>query len=35
MFAQIGTGALVVIVALLSAIAGAWTYGYFSEKLPH
>jgi len=35
MFAQIGTGALVVIVALLSAIAGTWTYGYFSEKLPH
>ncbi len=35
MFAQIGTGALVVIVALLSAIAGTWIYGYFSEKLPH
>ncbi len=35
MFAQIGTGAVVVIVALLSAIAGTWTYGYFSERLPH
>lgn len=35
MFAQIGTGALVVVVALLSAIAGTWTYGYFKEKLPH
>ncbi len=35
MFAQIGTGALVVIVALLSAIAGTWTYRYFREKLPH
>jgi len=35
MFAQIGTGALVVIVALLSAIAGTWVYGYFRERLPH
>jgi uncharacterized membrane protein YedE/YeeE len=35
MFAQIGTGVMVVIVALLSAIAGTWTYGYFKEKLPH
>ena len=35
MFAQIGTGALVVIVSVLSAIAGTWTYGYFREKLPH
>ena len=35
MFAQIGTGAFVVIVSLLSAIAGTWTYGYFREKLPH
>ncbi len=35
MFAQIGTGALVVVVALLSAIAGTWTYGFFKEKLPH
>ncbi|MCU7552163.1 YeeE/YedE family protein [Chitinophagaceae bacterium LB-8] len=34
-FAQIGTGALVAIVVLLSAIAGTWTYGYFREKLPH
>ncbi|HYF30215.1 MAG TPA: DUF6691 family protein [Chitinophagaceae bacterium] len=34
-FAQIGAGALVVSVVLLSAIAGTWVYGYFREKLPH
>lgn len=34
-FAQIGTGASVVIVTLLSAISGTWTYGYFRDKLPH
>ena len=35
LYAQIGTGATVVIVTLLSAIAGTWVYGYFREKLPH
>ena len=35
MYAQIGTGALVVIAALLSAIAGTWVYGLIREKLPH
>ncbi|RPE08879.1 transporter [Chitinophaga lutea] len=35
LFAQIGTGALVVGVVLLSAVAGTWMYGYFREKLPH
>ncbi|MFZ9694414.1 MAG: DUF6691 family protein [Chitinophagaceae bacterium] len=35
LFAQIGTGASVVIVTLLSAIAGTWTYGYLRPKLPH
>ncbi|MCY7422028.1 MAG: YeeE/YedE family protein [Chitinophagaceae bacterium] len=35
LFAQIGTGAWVVFVFILSAIAGTWTYGYFREKLPH
>jgi uncharacterized protein len=35
LFAQIGTGALVVGVVLLSAIAGTWVYGYFRERLPH
>ena len=35
LFAQIGTGATVIAVTLLSAIAGTWVYGYFREKLPH
>ena len=35
LFAQIGSGYLVVIVTLLSAVAGTWVYGYFRDKLPH
>jgi uncharacterized protein len=35
LFAQIGAGFSVVIVTLLSAIAGTWVYGYLREKLPH
>ena len=35
LFAQIGVGATVVIVTLLSAIAGTWVYGRFREQLPH
>lgn len=35
LFAQIGTGATVIIISLLSAIAGTWVYGYLREKLPH
>ncbi len=35
LFAQIGTGALVIFVVILSAIAGTWTYGFFRERLPH
>lgn len=35
LFAQVGTGATVIFVTILSAIAGTWTYGYFREKLPH
>ncbi len=35
LYAQIGTGATVVVVTLISAIAGTWVYGYFREKLPH
>jgi len=35
LFAQIGTGATVVILTLLSAIAGTWVYGLLSPKLPH
>ncbi|MEP7376500.1 MAG: DUF6691 family protein [Chitinophagaceae bacterium] len=35
LFAQIGTGATVIIITLLSAIAGTWVYGKFRESLPH
>ena len=35
LFAQIGAGASVVIITLLSAIAGTWFYGLVREKLPH
>lgn len=35
LFAQIGTGATVVSVTLLSAIAGTWVYGYMKNRLPH
>ncbi|MFF5380317.1 DUF6691 family protein [Pedobacter suwonensis] len=35
LFAQIGAGATVISVTLLSAIAGTWVYGHFRDKLPH
>lgn len=35
LFVQIGSGLTIVLVALLSAIAGTWTYGYLREKLPN
>ena len=35
LFAQIGAGFTVVLVTLLSAIAGTWVYGYLRDKLPH
>ncbi|MRG44319.1 YeeE/YedE family protein [Chitinophaga sp. SYP-B3965] len=35
LFAQIGSGFTVVIVTLLSAVAGTWVYGLLKEKLPH
>ena len=35
LFAQIGTGATVIIVTLLSAVTGTWVYGLLREKLPH
>jgi uncharacterized membrane protein YedE/YeeE len=35
LFAQIGTGATVISITLLSAILGTWVYGYFRDKLPH
>jgi uncharacterized membrane protein YedE/YeeE len=34
-YAQIGAGFSVVMVTLLSAIAGTWVYGLLREKLPH
>ncbi len=35
LFAQIGTGTTVILVTLLSAVAGTWTYGLLRERLPH
>ena len=35
LFAQIGSGYLAVIVTLLSAILGTWTYGAVRKWLPH
>jgi hypothetical protein len=35
LFTQIGTGATVTIITLLSAIFGTWIYGLIREKLPH
>ncbi len=34
LYAQIGSGSLVTIVTLLSAIAGTWTYGLLQKHLP-
>ncbi len=35
LFAHIGAGFYAVLVVILSAIAGTWTYGLLREKLPH
>ena len=35
LYAQIGSGYLVVIVTLLSAVFGTWVYGALKEKLLH
>lgn len=35
LFAQIGMGATVVLVVVLSAVAGTWVYGKLRERLPH
>lgn len=35
LYAQIGIGATVIAVALLSAIVGTYVYGVFRDKLPH
>lgn len=34
LYAQIGAGATVIIVTLLSAIVGTWTFGLLRDKLP-
>ncbi|HVZ98519.1 MAG TPA: DUF6691 family protein [Chitinophagaceae bacterium] len=35
LYALVGSGALVISVALLSAVAGTWVYGLLQKKLPH
>jgi uncharacterized membrane protein YedE/YeeE len=35
LFAQIGAGTSVVLITLLSAVAGTWVYGLIRERLPH
>lgn len=35
LFALIGNGAYVIIISLLSAIAGTWVYGAIRSRLPH
>lgn len=35
LFAQIGAGTSVVMITLLSAVAGTWVYGLIRERLPH
>ncbi|HUQ66340.1 MAG TPA: DUF6691 family protein, partial [Flavitalea sp.] len=35
LFAQVGSGATVVIITTISAIAGTWLYGYLKPNLPH
>lgn len=35
LFAQIGSGYMVVIATLLSAVAGTWVYGLLKNKLPN
>ena len=35
LYAQIGSGFTVVIITLISAVAGTWFYGRFRHKLPH
>ena len=35
LFAQFGSGFTVIIVTIISAIAGTWIYGKYRDKLPH
>jgi uncharacterized membrane protein YedE/YeeE len=35
LFAQIGSGYTVILVTLVSALAGTWVYGKYADKLPN
>lgn len=35
LYVQIGSGASIIIITLLSAVAGTWFYGLIRNKLPH
>ena len=35
LYAQVGYGSTVIIVAIVMAIAGTWVYGKYRDKLPH
>ena len=35
LFAHVGSGTVVSILTLLSAIAGTWVYGLLRDRLPH
>ncbi len=35
LFALIGSGTSVIVVTLVSAVAGTWAYGYLRPRLPH
>lgn len=35
LYALVGSGALVIVVALFSAVAGTWVYGLLRSRLPH
>ena len=35
LYAQIGSGFLITVITLLSAVSGTWVYGLLREKLPH
>ena len=35
LFALIGSGTSVIVVTLVSAVAGTWLYGYLRPRLPH
>lgn len=34
-YALIGSGVTVLVVALASAVAGAWAYGHLRNRIPH